>query len=667
MANAPCAWRQARRRLVTDEFQRRITARSLIIGAVSIALLSIVNPYLQFMLKSWWIAGVGSLLSGPILTLFLLLAVNSLLTWLWPGRALTRIELLTIYGMGMVSLGFLGHGGLPYMVSHITYPFYMATPANNWQHTILPYIPTWLAPSTTEASYWFWEGAPRASDIPWAAWFSPALYWSLFTIALFAGMYCLGALLSKDWIEHQRLTYPLVDVPLSLIGDADRPTLGTGILHSRLFWLGFAIPAFVGMLGWLHGLYPNLPTLSLEEVHIGKPFVGMGLPWSVLGETHLSLYYNMIGVMCLIPSEISLSLWLFYALYKVQLLIWATLGFMDQSQTASSFQPRMFISFTEVGGYLTLSLVVLWQSRVAIKRALRSLLGCSYGTDEYEPLGGRGTLIGFVLALLAMLWFGTQAGMSWWSVLLLIGIFYAFCIAASKLVAGGGVMFIAWDRAPRAVAVGMLGAGSLGPATLVMYAYMNGIYMDDPYNLPMPQMMNSFKLVRRERMNGRAFTTAALLAVTVVLAVGVPAMLRMIYMNGGTKLDNWPFSSWPMQQFGAVDASLRLPEIPNNWHRLAVVVGSCIMLGLSWLQFNVVGWPVSPIGFIMASTWAADNVLWANAFIGWLVVFLIKRFGGLLLYRRLRPAFLGLIIGDYLGGAAWSLLGTVTAYLRLAH
>jgi len=80
MANAPRAWPQARRSPVPEQFQRRITARSLIVGAVSIALISVVNPYLQFMLKSWWIAGVGSLLSGPILTLFLLLAVNSLLT-----------------------------------------------------------------------------------------------------------------------------------------------------------------------------------------------------------------------------------------------------------------------------------------------------------------------------------------------------------------------------------------------------------------------------------------------------------------------------------------------------------------------------------------------------------------------------------------------------------
>jgi hypothetical protein len=667
MANAPHARPQTRRSLVTDQFQRRITARSLIVGAVSIALLSLVNPYLQFMLKSWWIAGVGSLLTGPILTLFLLLAVNSLLTWLWPGRAFRRTELLVVYGMGMVSLGFLGHGGLAYMVSHIAYPSYMATPANDWQNTILPYIPTWLAPSTLQASYWFWEGVPRASDIPWDAWFSPALYWSLFTIALFAGMYCLGCLLSRDWIEHQRLTYPLVDVPLSLTGDADRPTLGTSILHNRIFWLGFAIPAFVGMLGWLHGFYPNVPKLSVEEVHIGKPFVGMGLPWSVLGETHLSLYYNMIGVMCLIPSEISLSLWLFYALYKVQLLTWATLGFMDGSRTVSSFQPRMFIGFTEVGGYLALSLVMLWQSRVAIRRALWSLLGRPDGADAYEPLGGRGTVIGFGLAMLAMLWFGMKAGMSWWSLLLLIGIFYGCCISASRLVAGGGVVFIAWDRAPRPVIVDLLGARPLGSSTLIMYAYMNGIYMDDPYNLAMPQMMNSFKLVRREKMSGRAFTAAALLAVAVMLAVGVPAMLRMIYMNGGTKLDDWPFSSWPRQQFGAVDASLRLPEIPNNWHRLAIAVGSCIMLGLSWLQLNVVGWPVSPVGFIMASTWAMDNVLWSAALIGWLVVFLIKRLGGLLLYRRLRPAFLGLIIGDYLAGGFWSLLGTITAYLRLTH
>jgi len=654
--------------LQTDQPPRPITARALIVGAISIALLSVVNPYLQFMLDSWWIVGVGSLLSGPILTLFLLLGLNSILVRLWPGRAFTRTELFTIYGMGIVSLGFLGHGGLPYMVSYITYPFYMATPANNWQQTILPNIPTWLSPSTLQASYWFWEGLPRESHIPWGAWLSPGLYWSLFTIALFAGMYCLGALVSRDWIEHQRLTYPLVDVPMSLAGDAARPTLGAGVLRNRVFWIGFAIPAFVSMLHWLHRFYPDVPEITLDSgIQIGQPLIGMGLPWSALGDTHFSIPFDMLGVMCLIPSEVSLSLWLFYALFKAQLLTWAALGFMGGARAASSLQPRSFISFQEVGGYLALSAVLLWESRAAIKRVLWSLLGRPDGADAYEPLGGRGLVIGFLLAVGAMLWFGVKAGMSWWSLLLIIGIFYGFCIGASRLVAGGGVMFVAWGAMPRSVIVGLLGAMPLGAQTHTMYAYMNGIYMSDPYNLVMPQMVNSFKLVRSEKMRGRAFTAVAAVAVIVMLAAGVPAMLKMIYSNGGTKLGDWPFSMWPRWGFGDVDVSLRAPEHADNWLRLALGVGACAMLGLSWLQLNVVWWPVSPIGYIMASSWAMDNILWGSALVGWLIVALTKRFGGLPLYRRLRPAFIGLVIGNCVGGGVFGLLTTIMAYNRLAR
>jgi hypothetical protein len=309
--------------------------------------------------------------------------------------------------------------------------------------------------------------------------------------------------------------------------------------------------------------------------------------------------------------------------------------------------------------------VLLWESRVAVRRIIRSLIGRPDGADAYEPLGGRAIAIGFLLAMLTMLWFGMKAGMSWWSVLLLIGIFYGFCIGASRLVAGGGVMFVAWGAMPRSVIVGLLGATPLKAQTHVMYAYMNGIYMSDPYNLVMPQMMNSFKLVRSEKIGGRAFTAAAALAVVVMLAIGIPAMLRMIYMNGGTKLSDWPFSMWPRWGFGDVDVSLRNPEPADNWLRVAVAVGACTMLGMSWLHLNMSWWPMSPIGYIMASSWAMDNVLWGAAFVGWLIVVLVKRFGGLSLYRRIRPVFLGLILGDYLGGAVFGLLTTIMAYERL--
>ncbi len=641
-----------------------VSLRAVVIGAVVIAALAVVNPYLQFLLASWWIVGTGSLLGGPVLVLFLLVAANGALVRLWPARALTRVELLVIYGMGIVSLGFLGHGGLPFLASLITYPFYMATPENEWAHLICPYVPLWLRPSDLGIAVWFWEGIPQGVGFPWRQWLSPMVWWSLFTAALFCAVYCLGAFFGRDWVERQRLTFPLVEVPLSLTGESPRPTLRSSLLSNRVFWIGFAVPAVVSLAQWLHRFFPNLPALELYRIHIGRGLIGMGLPWRVLSETHFSMLWDVFGVMCLIPSEVSLSIWLFYLLHKLQLLGWAAFGVAEGARHGF-LHPPTFIGFQEAGAFLALAGILLWESRNSVRAAFRALLGGRERWDAYEPLHGRWAALGFLGANAFMLWFGLRAGMSWWSLPMLLLLFYALCIGASRLVAAGGVMFVGWGVAPRQVIVRLLGARHLDPSSLVMYAYLTGIYMNDPYNLAMPQMMNSMKLLRTGRIRGRGFSVAALVAVVVMLAVGVPAMFIMIHHHGATKLGDWPFSMWGRWVFGEVDATLRIPEPADNWMRLGLVAGAGIMLGLSWLHLNMLWWPVSPVGFLIASSWVANSNLWSSALLGWIVVTSIKRYGGLPLYRSLRPAFIGLIIGNYLASGLFGLLNTIIDYRRM--
>ncbi|MFB3881083.1 MAG: DUF6785 family protein [Armatimonadota bacterium] len=643
---------------------RGVTVRAFLIGSLTVILFAILNPWLQFGLQSWWIVGVGSLLAGPVMSLFLLVCINGAVVRVWPGRALTRTELLVIYAMGLASLGFLGHGGLPYMVAYIMYPSYMATPASGYEHTILPYIPAWLSPATVASSYWFWQGLPEGAGVPWRDVFSPMLYWSLFTLLLLAAMFCLSALFSRDWIEDQRLTFPLVDVPLAITGEGAKPTPGTSLLTNRIFWIGFALPALVGSLDFLQRFIPSVPTIPLTEIQLGKPYLGAGLPWSVLGDTYVGLSPDIFGIMCLIPTEVSLSVWLFYLLFKVQLLAWASFG-IAEGTSQSSIQPVAFARLAESGAFIALTGVLLYESRVTLKRALWNLLGRSEVTDAYAPLSGRGMIAGFLLANAGMLWIATRAGMSWWALAMLLGLFYPLCIGSSRLVSAGGVMRVGFDNAHSLFRV--LGARQLNVSSLLMFEYINGIYMSDPYNLAMPHMMNSLKLVRRERVNGRTFTLLAALATLLVLVVGVPAMLRMIYPGGAAKLGDWPFMMWPRDGFEYIDGTLRTPERPDNSLRLAMGLGAAVMLGLSWLHLNAPWWPVSPIGFLIASTWPTNHYLWADAFLGWLVVVNVRRWGGLQLYRRLRPAFLGCVIGTYLSDAAFGLLRSVDIYRRLAH
>lgn len=110
---------------------------------------------------------------------------------------------------------------------------------------------------------------------------------------------------------------------------------------------------------------------------------------------------------------------------------------------------------------------------------------------------------------------------------------------------------------------------------------------------------------------------------------------------------------------------MRTPEAPDNSLRLALALGAAVMLGLVWLHGHMLWWPVSPIGFLMASSWEFDNNIWSNALIGWLLTTLIKRYGGLRLYRTFRPAFLGLVLGAFLSDGAFGMLNTVLDFKRI--
>jgi len=636
-----------------------ITPRAVLLGALSVALLASINPYLAFVSRTWTV-GSGSLMGSPVVVLFLLVLLNGLLIRLWPGRAFTRGELLVVYGMLIVSIGLVMQGGMPYIVSATTFPFYMASPSNDWEHLVWPYIPTWLRLADVTAVNWFWEGLPEGLGVPWRVWWAPLLAWSSFTVALMAALFCLGALLSKDWIERQRLAFPLVDVPISITGDASRPSLAASVLSNRLFWIAFAVPAILSVLTWLHRFFPSVPAPQLYSIEVGRYFAGMSLPWSVLAEMRVSIIFPIIGITCLLPGEVSLSLWLFYVLFQVQMLIWGSFGVGPEGQGAVLVNPREFVAFQEAGGFLALTVLVLYQSRGSLRVAWRSLYRRSQEPeDPYTPLGGRVALLGFLAANGFMLWWALRAGMSWWSFGGLLGVFYAVLVGASRLVAAGGVMYVDTGFFPRWVMLRTLGAVPVGPASLTLYSYLSVIYMFDPMNLAMPQMMNSFKLMHSGRVRGRLFPWVGVVAIVVVLAAGLPMLLKVVYQPGASALARWPFTSYPAWAFGELATSLRTPEVPDNWMRAALAIGAAVMLALFWLNTRFVWWPVSPVGFLIASSYETNRSLWVNAFIAWAVSVLIRRYGGLRLFRDLRPAFLGLVLGQFLTDGALAIISSI--------
>jgi hypothetical protein len=84
--------------------------------------------------------------------------------------------------------------------------------------------------------------------------------------------------------------------------------------------------------------------------------------------------------------------------------------------------------------------------------------------------------------------------------------------------------------------------------------------------------------------------------------------------------------------------------------------GFLFTLFLAQMRLHVLGWPYHPVGYALASTWSMDH-LWSSLFLAWLVNLFLNRYGGVWAFRRARPFYFGLILGEALLGSLWALVG----------
>jgi hypothetical protein len=95
-------------------------------------------------------------------------------------------------------------------------------------------------------------------------------------------------------------------------------------------------------------------------------------------------------------------------------------------------------------------------------------------------------------------------------------------------------------------------------------------------------------------------------------------------------------------------------------------LGAGTLLALQLLTMRFAGWPFVPIGFIVATS-PFGGWIWFSALIGWLAKSLIVRFGGAGLMDRMRPLFIGMILGSVLAVGFWTIFNLVRLALHLPY
>jgi len=626
--------------------------RAVVLGLAIVVGLAFLMPYVNLSLRKYdW--AFRPLPTGPIFVLFLLIwPANTVLGRLGPRWAFTGPELLLVYAMMAICATLAYEGLWGYALDYSAYPFYAASPENRWAELIAPHIPTWLQVSQAEAMRGFYEGAPD-TPVPYRLWIAPIVSWATFALALYLFFFSLGAVLRKDWIEGERLSFPIAAVPVEMVGE-ETPTIAGALFRSPFLWAGFALPVIQSLLQIAHALAPAVP-YSRMYYNLGRGLAGQG-PWDALSGTSAYIGFDTVGLFGLLPVEVSLSLWLFYLLNRAQLLTFAVLGYGQEGSGARLFSPDAFVNYQEAGGCLMLAMLMLWRSRGYLASAFGALVGRAAPHDPCAPVSPRGAALGLLAGGAAMAIWAHRAGCDPVIFAVFACVFFAYSIAMARLVAAGGVYVPDVSLAPRDLLTGLAGAARFPPGSLTVMGLLQGPFVRlHKVNL-LHSFLNDYKVAHSARLPGRLVGVCLWLALVAMIAVVPWVILHYAYRDGSLNFDLWLFRDAGDVEFGQLASSLTTPEAPMSYLPAGLASGAAVMALLTWLNARFIWWSLSPIGFVLGGTWGLGARMWASAFVAWVAVASLRKVGGLRLYRTVRPMFLGMVIGHLVMMGSRSLL-----------
>lgn len=615
-----------------------ITVRALLLGALTIG---IVFAYLILEV------GAGSGNFSYVLSQFPMVAFAPFVVWLfvnvgvqlvWPRLALRRGELLTLFSMLWIAGALPQWGWSDYWIAITAAPTYMATPENGWEDLFFDVLPWHAFPETTPRVLdAFWLGLSQGASLPWDGWLPAIVHWLAPSVAMVVFGFCLVLLFHRQWVEAERLTFPLAQLPLELTRGFDGTRRVPDLFRSGAFWVGFAI-VFLPLL-YNIGAYFS-PGLPLVEVYSKTYRLVLPEPMPALTIRVLPL---VLTLTYLCPLDILGSIVLFSLLAVIKIGAMERVGFDigGQGQALAAYD---ILSIESFGAIVFIAGWSVWLAR----RHLREVWQLARTGDgpRSEVWRYRVAIAGLLLSAVFVIGWACNLGASLpvatgGFVLMVLTFFVTI-----KLIAATGFAYLmpSWPNAKGQIFVtDLIGSSRLGEQDLVAFRLFTSQAFFGNIRLPAwPALPHHLRLFSMARQPGRV-TIAVLLAFVVGSVVAVWASLEMAYEKGGaTYLMN------AANVYDSIAHLLRNPQVadPGRWALWLLGFGEAT--GLAVLRARFYWFPLHPIGLAFQYT-SGTSIYWFSLFLVWIVKLTVLRYGGIQLYRAGKPLFYGLGIGYVVG------------------
>jgi len=595
-----------------------------------------------------------SLFFNLIFILLVLTLLNRLVERYAPRLALARGELLFVYSVLAIGSCLCGHDMFQILVPMLSWSFRYADGSNQWGTLFNdPHMPRWpiTAPDKdiTQGYYIGGDTIYRWEYLRY--WLPVAAVWAAFVGVLLFVMLCINAILRKQWTDNERLSYPIIQLPLQVTNPQSFAPR-TGLFRSRLFWIGFVLAAFIDTVNSLNLYYPSIPTVFTPGR--GSSFYNMNdwvteKPWNAIGWTPISFYPFIIGLGMLMPLDFLFSCWFFYIFWKVQKIVAVAMAW-DQD-------PRFpYLNNQAFGAYISFCVFSLWLSRGYLIQVLRCALGRPSAIDDRdEPIRYRGALLGIVAGMAALVAFSSHIGMGPWLAILFFLIYFALAVAITRMRSEMGTpVHDLHFTGPDWILTETLGQKNFTPAQLTAFSvffWFNRAYRSHP----MPHQLEAFKLADQTRSDYRKWFWA-LTALTMIAAlIAFWAMLHLMYSYGARAKSQISFGA---EAYTRLEGWLKTPKLYSVPASIAIFVGFLSAAFLQAMRVRFTWWPFHPLAYAITSDWEI-NLVWLPLFLAWVLKVVILRYGGRIGLHRSIPFFLGLMMGQFVIGSLLNILGII--------
>lgn len=599
----------------------------------------ITATYLEFQTSSALMA-MSNLPLAVLLPFVFWLLANVCLKRFAPRFSLTTIELRTLLSILWVGGAFIGYNWATQWVGTMVGPRYYASPENRWETLLFDHMPWWMYPSdfpgVTEGVY---LGMSDGTLIPWGAWLAPIFWTASAAMAMTAIGIGVTAVFQKQWHQHERLTYPLAQVATDLTEGFDRRRGWPPFVQTSFFWIGSTVAAIPLLWNIIAFWHPAFPRISIFDPY-SSPITGpRGLRISrYLRRFRYRILPTVLGFGFLCELNILFSIWSLYLIGQLALYAMARTGFSVglSGQEAGSVEISLLFRH---GAMITLAFWAVWISRGHLTQVIRQIRRPTTRDDSSTViLSPRGAAFAIGGGFFYMIFWLNAVGYDLVIATVWIGLFWTSIFVAMKYLAASGFAYLmpywGWDVPKMWVGTSHMSESTLVARGIVNWRLMSGWRL--PVALPHVDRL----------LAGRSWTAFIVFGSALIgLIAAAVYTVWICYTKGGATFHSWSLVGAPNEMYNLIATELSEKRTVTDPGKIAIwllgIVVSAVAISLqSWISW----WPVHPMGIMMMFDGYTRHHSF-QIFLVWLTKLLVLRFGGIGLYRRLRPIAYGLIVG----------------------